>query len=95
MPRDKLLNLPTPARDYHKEYYRRNKELIRAKRLLTNENILTEDVKQWKVEKLNDPFAFHPFHNNQQKTRHSGELLDVSGVILITSSSSSVTGILL
>jgi hypothetical protein len=93
MGRDKLLNIP--ARTYHKEYYKRNKELIRAKRLQTNENILTDEVKQWKIDKLNDPFAFYPFHNNQQKTRHSGELLDVSGVICITSSSSSVTGILL
>ncbi len=32
MPREKLLNLPTTPRDYHKAYYKRNKELIRAKR---------------------------------------------------------------
>lgn len=93
MGRDKLLNIP--ARTYHKEYYKRNKEQIRAKRLLTSENTLTEEVKLWKINKDNDPYAFYPFHNDQPKTRHSGELLDVSGVICITSSSSSVTGIAL
>ena len=91
MPRDKLLNLPTPARDYHKEYYRRNKELIRAKRLLTNENILTEDVKQWKIEKMKDEFAFNPFYDPNTKVRYAyGELLDVSGIISITCIPSSV-----
>jgi hypothetical protein len=94
MGRDKLLNIP--ARTYHKEYYKRNKELIRAKRLQTNENILTDEVKQWKIDKLNDPYSFHPFYDPHAKVRYSyGELLDVSGVICITSSSSSVTGILL
>jgi len=93
MGRDRLLHME--ARTYHKEYYKRNKEQIRAKRLLTNENTLTEDVKQWKINKDNDPYALYPFHNDQPKKRHSGELLDVSGVICITSSSSSVTGIAL
>lgn len=96
MARDKLLNLPTTIKDYHREYYRKNKEMIRAKRLLTNKTILTEDVKQWKIEKLNDPYAFHPFYDPNVKIRYAyGELLDVSGVILITPSSSSVTGIAL
>jgi len=93
MGRDRLLHME--ARTYHKEYYKRNKELIRAKRLLTNDNTLTEDVKQWKIDKDSDPYALYPFHNDQPKKRHSGELLDVSGVICITSSSSSVTGIAL
>jgi hypothetical protein len=93
MGRDRLLHME--ARTYHKEYYKRNKEQIRAKRMLTNENTLTEDVKQWKIDKENDPYAFYPFHNDQPKTRHSGELLDVSGIICITPSSCSVIGILL
>jgi hypothetical protein len=84
MPREKLLDLPTDVKNYHKEYYKRNKELIRAKRLLTDKNIVTEDVKEWKINKMNDPFAFHPFYDPNAKVRFSyGELLDVSGTISI------------
>ncbi len=81
MPREKLLNLPTAAKDYHKEYYRRNKELIRAKRLLTEKNIVTEDVKQWKIDKMNDPWAFYPFYDPNSKKRY-GDEEDCSGVIV-------------
>ena len=62
MPRDKLENFSGTS-DYHKEYYRKNKELIRAKRLLNQKNIVTQDVKQWKIDKMNDPWAFYPFHD--------------------------------
>jgi hypothetical protein len=90
MPREKLLNLPTDAKNYHKEYYRRNKEMIRAKRLLTDKNIVTEDVKLWKIDKMNDPFAFHPFYDPNAKVRYAyGELLDVSGTISIICNPSS------
>lgn len=90
MPREKLLNLPTDAKNYHKEYYRRNKEIIRAKRLLTEKNIVTEDVKQWKIDKMNDPWAFNPFYDPNAKVRYSyGELLDVSGTISIICNPSS------
>jgi len=83
MGRDKLLNIP--ARTYHKEYYKRNKELIRAKRLLTEKDIVTQDVRQWKIDKMNDPFAFNPFYDPNAKVRYAyGELLDVSGIISIT-----------
>jgi len=83
MGRDKLLNIP--ARTYHKEYYKRNKELIRAKRLLTEKYIVTQDVRQWKIDKMNDPFAFNPFYDPNAKVRYAyGELLDVSGIISIT-----------
>jgi hypothetical protein len=83
MSRDKLLTLPS-GKDYHKEYYRRNKELIRAKRLLTQKNIVTEDVKQWKIDKMNDPFAFHPFYDPNAKIRYAySELSDASGTISI------------
>ena len=88
MGRDKLLNIP--ARTYHKEYYKRNKELIRAKRLLNEKDIVTEDVRQWKIDKMNDPFAFNPFYDPNAKVRYAyGELLDVSGIISITCISSS------
>lgn len=90
MPREKLLNLPTDAKNYHKEYYRRNKEIIRAKRLLTEKNIVTEDVKQWKIDKMIDPWAFNPFYDPNAKVRYSyGELLDVSGTISIICNPSS------
>ena len=83
MGRDKLLNIP--ARTYHKEYYKRNKELIRAKRLLTEKDIVTQDVRQWKIDKMNDPVAFNPFYDPNAKVRYAyGELLDVSGIISIT-----------
>jgi hypothetical protein len=82
MGRDKLLNIP--ARTYHKEYYKRNKELIRAKRMLTQENIVSQNVRQWKIDKMNDPWAFNPFYDPNAKVRYAyGELLDVSGTISI------------
>ena len=89
MTKDKLLPFGT-GKEYHKGYYRKNKELIRAKRLLTEKNIVTEDVKQWKIDKLNDPYAFQPFYNPHNK-KHSvyNELLDISGTISITSIPSS------
>ena len=66
-------------------HHKRNKELIRAKRLLTEKNIVTEDVKQWKINKMNDPWAFNPFYDPNAKVRYAyGELLDVSGTISIT-----------
>jgi len=64
MPKDKL-EIFSGSNDYHKEYYKKNKELIRAKRLLNQKNIVTQDVKQWKIDKMNDPWAFYPFHDYQ------------------------------
>jgi phospholipase C len=88
MPREKLLNLPTTPREYHKEYYKRNKELIRAKRLLTEKNIVTEDVKQWKINKMNDPWAFYPFYDPNSKKRY-GEEPDISNAIVASCSKGS------
>lgn len=50
-------------KDYHRHYYQRNKELIRAKRMMATQTVITEDVKKWKENKLNDPWAFRPFHD--------------------------------
>ena len=61
MPNDKLANVS--VQNYHKEYYKKNKELIRSKRLLLKANIVNEDVKQWKINKINNPWAFYPFHD--------------------------------
>jgi len=62
MPNDKLANVS--VQNYHKEYYKKNKELIRSKRLLLKANIVNEDVKQWKINKINNPWAFYPFHDS-------------------------------
>lgn len=84
MTKDKLLPFGT-GKEYHKQYYRKNKELIRAKRLLTQKNIVTQDVKQWKIDKLNDPYAFQPFYDPHNKKHCAyNELLDISGIISIT-----------
>ena len=72
MPRDKLLSF-SGSTNYHKEYYRKNKEFIRAKRLLTEKNIVTQDVKQWKIDKMNDPWAFYPFYDPNSKKRYGEE----------------------
>ena len=73
MPRDKLETF-SGSSDYHKEYYRKNKELIRAKRLLLLKGtIVTEDVKQWKIDKMNDPWAFYPFYDPNSKKRYGEE----------------------
>ena len=75
MPRDKLETYS--GANYHKEYYKKNKELIRAKRLLSKGTIVNEAVKQWKINKMNDPWAFYPFYDPNSKKRY-GEEEDIS-----------------
>lgn len=85
MPRDKLETYS--GANYHKEYYKKNKELIRAKRMLLSKGtIVTEDVKQWKIDKMNDPWAFYPFYDPSSNIRY-GDEEDIS----ITDSSSSLS----
>lgn len=84
MTKDKLSAFGT-GKEYHKEYYRKNKELIRAKRLLTEKNIVTPDVKQWKIDKMNDPWAFYPFYDPNSKKRY-GEEEDISNNAIPSSS---------
>jgi hypothetical protein len=64
-------------KEYHRQYYKKNKELIRNKRLQAKETILTEDVKKWKEEKLKDPFALYPFYD-PNSTKRYGEEPDTS-----------------
>ena len=71
MPRDKLETFS--GANYHKEYYKKNKELIRAKRLLLKGNIVTQDVRQWKIDKMNDPWAFYPFYDPSSNIRYGDE----------------------
>lgn len=73
-------------KDYHRAYYQKNKELIRAKRMSAKEHIITEDVKKWKEKKLKDPYALYPFYDPSSNRRYGEEHDDTS----ITDSSSSL-----
>jgi len=49
---------------YNRDYYKKNRDLIAAKYKQIKQNLLYEEVKNWKEEKLNDPNAFSPFYNS-------------------------------
>lgn len=69
----------TDQKEYHKLYYRKNKDLIRLKRLQAKETILTEDVKAWKERMLNNPWALYPFYDPSSNKRY-GEESDISNI---------------
>jgi hypothetical protein len=58
---------------YHKEYYKKNKELIRNKRLQAKETIISEDVKAWKERMLSNPYALYPFYDPSSSIRYGEE----------------------
>ena len=60
-------------KEYHRQYYKKNKELIRAKRMMAKEHIVTQDVKKWKEDKLNDPWSFYPFYDPSINVRYGEE----------------------
>lgn len=60
-------------RDYHRQYYQKNKDIIRTKRLLAKETIITEDVKAWKERMLNNPYALYPFYDPSSSIRYGEE----------------------
>jgi hypothetical protein len=60
-------------KEYYRQYYKKNKDLIRMKRLLAKETIITEDVKKWKEEKLKDPYALYPFYDPNSSKRYNEE----------------------
>jgi hypothetical protein len=74
---------------YHKEYYKKNRDLIRLKRLQAKETILTEDVKKWKEDKLKDPWALYPFYDPSSNKRY-GEEDDMSTIDTPSSSPTSI-----
>jgi len=76
-------------KEYHRQYYKKNKELIRAKRMMAKENIVTQDVKKWKEDKLNDPWAFYPFYDPSSNVRY-GEEEDISITDIPSSLSTSI-----
>lgn len=76
-------------KDYHRQYYQKNKELIRAKRMMAKETIITEDVKAWKERMLNNPYALYPFYDPSSSIRY-GEELDTSTTDTPSSSPTSI-----
>ena len=78
----------TDQREYHRLYYKKNRELIRLKRLQAKQTILTEDVKKWKEDKLNDPYALYPFYDPNSTKRYGEDesIPDTSNVGIPSSS---------
>jgi hypothetical protein len=60
-------------KEYHRQYYKKNRDLIKMKRLQAKQTILTEDVKKWKEEKLKDPWALYPFYDPSSSIRYGEE----------------------
>ena len=77
-------------KEYHRQYYKKNKELIRAKRMMARENIVTEDVKKWKEDKLKDPYALYPFYDSNSTKRYGEEPDDTSITDIPSSLSTSI-----
>ena len=69
------LYFSTP-RDYHKEYYRKNRLAMKAKREADKCIKLTQEVIDWKKAKLQDPYALFPFYDGK------GGTLDISNTII-------------
>jgi hypothetical protein len=63
----------TDQREYHRLYYKKNRDLIKMKRMLAKETIITEDVKAWKERMLNNPYALYPFYDPSSSIRYGEE----------------------
>ena len=59
--------------------------------LLSKGTIVTQDVKQWKIDKMNDPWAFYPFYDPNSKKRYGDECETASTSITDISSSLSTS----
>lgn len=53
---------PNDTKEYYRQYYIKNKDNIRAKRIVCKENLVTEEVLKWKADKLQNPYALYPFY---------------------------------
>lgn len=73
----------TSPQDYHKEYYKKNRLVMKAKRDELTSSKLTQEVLDWKKTKEKDPYALFPFYDGKISTDNS----------LNTSSSSSVPSV--
>lgn len=51
-------------REYHKNYYKENKEAIKQRRLDTARRVASTSsaAKEWKARNMNNPHIFSPFH---------------------------------
>jgi hypothetical protein len=63
----------TDQKEYHRLYYKKNRDLIKMKRMLAKETILTEDVKAWKERMLKNPYALYPFYDPSSSIRYGEE----------------------
>jgi hypothetical protein len=52
---------PTTSKEYHKEYYKKYKDMLKYKRDLNKTCKVSEDVISWKVMMENNPNCFYPF----------------------------------
>jgi len=52
---------PTTSKEYHKEYYKKYKDMLKYKRDLNKTCKVSEDVMSWKVMMENNPNCFYPF----------------------------------
>ena len=77
-------------KEYHRQYYKKNKELIRAKRMMAKEHVVTEDVRLWKENKLKDPYALYPFYDHNSTKRYGEEPDDTSITDMPSSLSTSI-----
>ena len=55
----------TTPKDYHKEYYKKNRITMKYKRDLEKASKLTQEVLDWKNAKLADPYALFPFYDGK------------------------------
>ena len=58
------LYFSTP-KDYHKEYYKKNRLNMKHKRDLEKASKLTQEVMDWKKIKEADPYALFPFYDGK------------------------------
>lgn len=64
----------TTPKDYHKEYYKRNRLTMKYKRDLEKSSKLTQEVLDWKKAKEKDLYALFPFYEGTrgvQDTSHN------------------------
>lgn len=52
---------PTTSKEYHKEYYKKYKDMLKYKRELNKTCKVSEDVVSWKVMMEANPNCFYPF----------------------------------
>lgn len=52
----------TLPKNYHKEYYKKNRDILKYKRELMKATKITDEVINWKKIKEADPYALYPFY---------------------------------